>query len=77
MYWFAACILIALFPTLVATRTVSRAFPGLNTTLLRLVHDNAINSSTHRYADTTERIALLVLIRSCCKVGRSAHSPRR
>lgn len=49
MYWFFVCVEVALFPTLVATSAVPRAFPGLNTTLLRLVRDNAVNSSTHSW----------------------------
>lgn len=49
MYRFCVCILIALFSPFVSTRAVPRAYPGLNTTLLRLVHDNAVNSSTQRY----------------------------
>ncbi len=55
MYWFCVCVAIALFPTLVSTRAVPRAFPGLNTTLLRLVRDNAVNSSTQRYVDPSIR----------------------
>lgn len=49
MYLFRVCILIALFSPFVSTRAVPRAFPGLNTTLLRLVHDNAVNSSTESW----------------------------
>ncbi|KAI9448527.1 Six-hairpin glycosidase [Lactarius indigo] len=49
MYWFCVCVTIALFPILAATRAVPRAFPGLNTTLLRLVRDNAVNSSTQSW----------------------------
>ncbi|KAN0140218.1 Six-hairpin glycosidase-like protein [Lactarius tabidus] len=49
MYWFCVCILIALFPPFVSTRAVPRAYPGLNTTLLRLVYDNAVNSSTQSW----------------------------
>jgi len=44
MYCSCVCIAIALFPTLVATSAVRRAFPGLNTTLLRLVRENAVNA---------------------------------
>ncbi|KAH9027246.1 Six-hairpin glycosidase [Lactarius pseudohatsudake] len=49
MYWFCLCVAFALFPTLVSTLAVPRAFPGLNTTLLSLVRDNAINSSTQSW----------------------------
>ncbi|KAI9449496.1 Six-hairpin glycosidase [Lactarius psammicola] len=49
MYWFCVRVAIALFPTLVAAAVVPRAFPGLNTTLLRLVRDNAVNSSTQSW----------------------------
>lgn len=57
MYRFCVCILIALFSPFVSTRAVPRAYPGLNTTLLRLVHDNAVNSSTQRYVGTSQRIS--------------------
>jgi hypothetical protein len=40
--------ILLLFPTLASSAPVRRAYLGLNTTVLRLVRDNAVNISTHR-----------------------------
>jgi len=50
MYWCRVCTAITLFLALVSA-AVPRAYPELvmNTTILRLVRDNAVNISTHSW----------------------------
>ncbi|KAI0299749.1 hypothetical protein B0F90DRAFT_1726975 [Multifurca ochricompacta] len=52
---YTAAITFALFQTLISAAAVPRAFPGLNTTILRLVCDNAVNISIQRLARSPRR----------------------
>jgi hypothetical protein len=43
--------IVALFPTPVFSASARRAWLGLNKTMVSLVRDNAVNISTHRWAE--------------------------
>ncbi|KAI9511275.1 Six-hairpin glycosidase [Russula earlei] len=49
MIWYRLYTVIALYLGLVSSALVPRAFPGLNTTILRRVRNNAVNISTHSW----------------------------